>query len=312
MPWLQRDCPIAGGLRGVWCPIAGGLRGVWWEVLEKPWRGAPHKNLWLSGVLCWISMNFCPPLFLTAVSRADFQRCTRQAPLHSLQLSGLHSVHLCGGLRRLRGLGQLRQYGGLDTAISMVTTWENDDEPVDGMKCPIFTGTNPYLMIVAFVWSVPDLQHYELCSFCGRLGWSFGKLGFDVFWLHDDIKKYIYIHTKAVAGRNLSARFTISRSWTVKLQVWSMLLTSTYSLCETLVENKEQIHARVTFTFWAQSWKGICSLDGRVLTPWFQRRVQHGTTAAKFLDMASFWLHARSGARNESRVLRGKEEQDGT
>jgi hypothetical protein len=126
-------------------------------------------------------MNFCPPLFLTAVSRADFQRCTRQAPLHSLQLSGLHSVHLCGGLRRLRGLGQLRQYGGLDTAILMVTTWENDDEPVDGMKCPIFTGTNPYLMIVAFVWSVPDLQHYELCSFCGRLGWSFGKLGFDVF-----------------------------------------------------------------------------------------------------------------------------------
>lgn len=69
----------------------------------------------------------------------------------------------------------------LDTAILMVTTWENDDEPVDGMKCPIFTGTNSYLIIVAFVWSVPDLQHYELCSFCGRLGWSFGKLGFDVF-----------------------------------------------------------------------------------------------------------------------------------
>ena len=69
----------------------------------------------------------------------------------------------------------------LDTAILMVTTWENDDEPVDGMKCPVFTGTNPYLIIVAFVWSVPDLQHYELCSFCGRLGWSFGKLGFDVF-----------------------------------------------------------------------------------------------------------------------------------
>lgn len=73
-----------------------------------------------------------------------------------------------------------------------------------------------------------------------------------------------------------------------------MLLTSTYSLCETLVENKEQIHARVTFTFWAQSWKGICSLDGRVLTPWFQRRVQQGPETS----------HESCGARRNKMELR--------
>ena len=105
---------------------------------------------------------------------------------------------VCGGCVAWGSWGNMADWT-LDTAILMVTTWENDDEPVDGMKCPIFTGTNPYLIIVAFVWSVPDLQHYELCSFCGRLGWSFGKLGFDVFWLHDDIKK-IHVHTYKSSG----------------------------------------------------------------------------------------------------------------
>lgn len=52
----------------------------------------------------------------------EFWKNLEEAPLQNLQLSGLHSDHLCGGLRRLHGLGQLRHLQlGWESADALVS-----------------------------------------------------------------------------------------------------------------------------------------------------------------------------------------------
>ena len=96
-------------------------------------------------------LNFCPPLFLL-VSRADFppalypagsaaqlaaQRASQRPPLRwsaaATWLGAAEAIWWTGHVGRIPKL-----------------QFEND-ESVDGMKCPIFSGTNPYLTIAAFV-----------------------------------------------------------------------------------------------------------------------------------------------------------------
>lgn len=72
----------------------------------------------------------------------EFWKSLEEAPLHSLQLSGLHSVHLCGGLRRLHGLGQLRHLQlGWESADALVSE-EAGEELIELLKAGLASGSS--------------------------------------------------------------------------------------------------------------------------------------------------------------------------